>query len=291
LVGDCGETFRLDGKNDRFAGRHGGADGMDGDLIVGGGNSDCANNQFRSSAMDPASRASASRSENTRRHNRCVPIANQRQEETLLVRHTFACMSREMLQHLQKKKFRLLVRWKVMLKARASFRVPRLDRFPHALIFRTFDEILRLMRLAAAGAPLDVRQGNLAAHLADRLPSADQYMEILLAGRDVVEEFLGKDTAFCIRFDEDVRDALRVSLAQVIRHLVDREMREFFRRSGKALDAESARQRATPVSCRPAMRSRAARGQTESARIASSVAADRWRLSEAPCSISMAIGQ
>ena len=57
-----------------------------------------------------------------------------------------AGMYRDIFQHLRKKKFRLLTRWKQRLEESFPLETTDLPRPPPLLLFRTFDECLRLLR-------------------------------------------------------------------------------------------------------------------------------------------------
>ena len=135
-----------------------------------------------------------------------------------------------MLRFLQKRKFRLVTRWKLALKDNMGFQVPAHAPFPFTLIFRAFDEVIRLLKLDASGTSFDAPESFLANVSDDATPTADQYMELFLSGRDVLGEFLESDPSFCSLFEETPRRELRASLEQVFKHLIDREMREYARR-------------------------------------------------------------
>lgn len=140
-----------------------------------------------------------------------------------------------MLRFLQKRKFRLVTRWKGALKDNIGFQLPSQSPFPYALIFRAFDEVMRLMKSDSGDASLNGPASFLADVDGPATPTADQYMELFLTGRDVLGEFLEHDHAFCALFSETDRHALRTSLERVFRHLIDREMREYSRRFSSPL--------------------------------------------------------
>lgn len=140
-------------------------------------------------------------------------------------------MKREMLRFLQKRKFRLVTRWKAALKKNIGFQLPNPVRFPYTLIFRAFDDVLRLAKVE----DLETRNDHQETFLdviedAESAPTADQYMELFLTGRDVLGEFTEKDEAFCARFSERDRNQLRAALEAIFKHLVDREMHAYARR-------------------------------------------------------------
>jgi len=142
-------------------------------------------------------------------------------------------MNRGPLVALQRRKFRLLIKWKTTVKASASFRLLPPMRFPHAVIFRAFEDAVQLMRLAAADAPLDQGRQFLAAVRDDADLSPDQYMDIFLGGREVLADFLASDAKLVAHYTVEARNRVRHDLDHAIRHLVDREMREYFLRRGR----------------------------------------------------------
>jgi hypothetical protein len=138
-------------------------------------------------------------------------------------------MKREMLRFLQKRKFRLVTRWKLALKDNIA-RAPAIASFPFTLIFRAFDEVVHLLKVDGPGVPVPTSESLLADLPAGPLPSADHYMELFLSGRDVLLDFLTSDTSFAALFEETERQAARAACERVFRHLIDREMREHSRR-------------------------------------------------------------
>ena len=135
-----------------------------------------------------------------------------------------------MLRFLQKRKFRLVTRWKTALKQNIGLHLPSQRQFPYTLIFRSFDEVIRLLKLESLEGYHDPAESFLAEIPDPLTPSSDQYMELFLTGRDVLGEFIDSDSSFCALFSPDDRQNLRSALEQVFRHLIDREMREHSRR-------------------------------------------------------------
>jgi len=135
-----------------------------------------------------------------------------------------------MLRFLQKRKFRLVTRWKSALKGNIGLPLPAHSPFPYMLIFRAFDEVLRLLKYDPASLHLPTEDSFLCDVAADTLLSADQYMELFLTGRDVLGEFLETDASFCTCFASSDRYNLRSALESVFKNLIDREMREHARR-------------------------------------------------------------
>lgn len=139
-------------------------------------------------------------------------------------------MKREMLRFLQKRKFRLVTRWKLALKTNIA-RVPAPHPFPFTLIFRAFDEVLHLLKQDnLESAPAPSTDSFLTAVNSEALPSADHYMELFLSGRDVLGDFIDHDASFAAAFPEKARQEFRSVCEQVFRHLIDLEMREHTRR-------------------------------------------------------------
>ncbi len=135
-----------------------------------------------------------------------------------------------MLRFLQKRKFRLVTKWKGSLKENMGFQLPMRSPFPYALIFRAFDEVLHLLKFESPDARPDVNDSFLSSIAGGAAPTADQYMELFLTGRDVLGEFIETDASFCGLFPEAERQNLRTTLERVFKHLIDREMREYARR-------------------------------------------------------------
>ncbi len=135
-----------------------------------------------------------------------------------------------MLRFLQKRKFRLVTRWKLALKNNIA-RVPSSHPFPFTLIFRAFDEVIHLLKLDAVGTPPVTASDSFLASLdGESFPSADHYMELFLSGRDVLAEFIEHDASFAAVFPEAERQVLRAGCERVFKHLIDLEMREHARR-------------------------------------------------------------
>jgi hypothetical protein len=134
-----------------------------------------------------------------------------------------------MLRFLQKRKFRLVTRWKLALKDNIA-RGPASQPFPFTLIFRAFDEVIHLLKLDELGTPVHAGESFLAHLPGIDLPNADHYMELFLSGRDILLEFITEDASFAALFDEGARQELRAGCERVFRHLIDREMREHARR-------------------------------------------------------------
>jgi hypothetical protein len=134
-----------------------------------------------------------------------------------------------MLRFLQKRKFRLVTRWKLALKDNIA-RVPASQPFPFTLIFRAFDEVIHLLKLDELGTPAHAPESFLAHLPGLALPTADHYMELFLSGRDVLLDFITHDASFAALFAEPARQELRAGCERVFRHLIDREMREHVRR-------------------------------------------------------------
>lgn len=139
-------------------------------------------------------------------------------------------MRRQMLRFLQKRKFRLVTRWKGSLKENMGFQLPMRSPFPYALIFRAFDEVLHQLKFEPVDARVEMSESFLGSLAGGATPTADQYMELFLTGRDVLGDFLETDASFRGMFPETERQGLRSALEQVFKHLIDREMREYARR-------------------------------------------------------------
>lgn len=135
--------------------------------------------------------------------------------------------NREMLRFIQRRKFRLVTKWKARLKENISFQLPDGPEFPYRLVFRAFDEVLHLLKLSLSGAPHEPAESLLDGNFPAQVPSADQFMEMFLTGRDVLEEFIGNDGTFCANFTETARDRMRSAVEKVLKDLVEREMGEY----------------------------------------------------------------
>ena len=136
-----------------------------------------------------------------------------------------------MLRFLQKRKFRLVTRWKSALKENIGFQLPLQHDFPYALIFRAFDDVIRQLKSGSIGDRFEVAESLLAEVPEADSSTADQYMELFLTGRDILGDFVDSDKAFCGIYDAADRQELRSDLEQVFKHLIDREMREHVRRN------------------------------------------------------------
>lgn len=134
-----------------------------------------------------------------------------------------------MLRFLQKRKFRLVTRWKLALKDNIA-RVPAPHPFPFTLIFRAFDEVVHLLRQDGAPASRDAAETCLTGCNTETLPTADQYMELFLSGRDVLSDFLAHDPSFVVLFDAAARAELRTACEGAFRQLIEREMHDYARR-------------------------------------------------------------
>lgn len=150
---------------------------------------------------------------------------------------------------IQRRKFRLLIGWKTTLKAAASFRLLPPERFPHTLMFRAFQEILRLTKLAASGARLDAGPSLLLEVPRDDPGlSPDQYMDVFLVGREVLADFLASDEKLAATYSADARNRGRHALDVAVRHLVDSEMRAYFQPGGRTAPTASSAQAGSHVS-------------------------------------------
>jgi hypothetical protein len=145
-------------------------------------------------------------------------------------------MRRLMLRFLQKRKFRLVTRWKAALKENLGFQLPEHVQFPYTLIFRAFDEMIRLLKLECPGARGGATESFLAGLPPALAPTSDHYMELFLSGRDVMGEFVGHDSSFCALFGEADRQCLHGALERTFKHLIDREMREHSKRVSSNLE-------------------------------------------------------
>jgi hypothetical protein len=148
-------------------------------------------------------------------------------------------MRRQMVRFLQKRKFRLAIRWKLVLTRQIGSRLPSSGPFPYALVFRTFDELVALLK---TGPQRSAPGGSLLAGLPDAaVPVADHYMELFLTGHDVLQEFMENDAAFCARFTPEDRSTFRKEMQQTFKCMVDREMTEHGRRLSPHGSRESGR--------------------------------------------------
>jgi hypothetical protein len=138
--------------------------------------------------------------------------------------------NREMLRFIQRRKFRLVTQWKARLKENISFQLPDSPEFPYRLVFRAFDEVLSLLKLSLSGATNESAESLLDGKTPEQVPTADQFMEMFLTGRDVLEEFVNSDGTFCATFAEPARARLRGTVEQVLKDLVEREMGEYSRK-------------------------------------------------------------
>lgn len=135
-----------------------------------------------------------------------------------------------MLRFLQKRKFRLVTRWKFALKENIGSPLPAQSPFPYMLIFRAFDEVVRMLKFSPDDPHIAAHDSFLCDINADVSLSADQYMELFLTGRDILGDFIEGDPSFCAIHPEQDRRDLRAALESVFKLLIDREMREHARR-------------------------------------------------------------
>jgi hypothetical protein len=135
-----------------------------------------------------------------------------------------------MLRFLQKRKFRLVTRWKFALKENIGSPLPAQSPFPYMLIFRAFDEVVRMLKFEPNDPHFGAHDSFLCDINADISLSADQYMELFLTGRDILGDFIEGDSSFCALYSADDRESLRAALEAVFKTLIDREMREHARR-------------------------------------------------------------
>jgi hypothetical protein len=140
-----------------------------------------------------------------------------------------------MLRFLQKRKFRLVTRWKAALKENLGVQLPEHVQFPYTLIFRTFDEMIRLLKLECPGVPGAANESFLAGVSPTLAPTSDHYMELFLSGRDIMGEFVENDPSFCALFPEADRQCLHSALERTFKHLIDREMREYSKRFSSSI--------------------------------------------------------
>jgi hypothetical protein len=136
-----------------------------------------------------------------------------------------------MLRFLQKRKFRLVTRWKAALKENLGVQLPEHVPFPYALIFRAFDEMIRLLKLECPAARASATESLLAGLPPSVVPTSDHFMELFLSGRDVMGEFVGRDASFGALFGEPGRQQAQGALERTFKYLIDREMGEHSRRS------------------------------------------------------------
>jgi hypothetical protein len=137
--------------------------------------------------------------------------------------------NRDMLRFLQRRKFRLVTKWKARLKQNITFQLPTGPEFPYRLVFRAFDEVLRLLKSEMCDVREDFSESLLADQSGGEVPTADQFMEMFLTGRDVFGEFVTSDKTFCASFPGLPRAELGAGIERAMKNLVDREMNEFAR--------------------------------------------------------------
>ena len=135
-----------------------------------------------------------------------------------------------MLRFLQKRKFRLVTHWKRALKANIGFQLPIHGDFPFHLIFRCLDEIIFMLKHDElepdpAARPTFVDQLD-----TENPPTADQYMELFLSGREVLVGFITNDPSFCKWFPVEEREELCLAVELAIKALIHREMISYSRR-------------------------------------------------------------
>ncbi len=133
-------------------------------------------------------------------------------------------MRSQLLRFLQKRKFRLVTLWKATLKENIDFQLPIHGEFPFTLIFGTFDEIIYLLKKPDSELAPNPHNSFLDQIQTDHPPSADQYMELFLSGREVLLNFITQNPSFLKMFPEKERTKLIQSIEQTIKHLIDREM-------------------------------------------------------------------
>lgn len=135
-----------------------------------------------------------------------------------------------MLRFLQKRKFRLVTQWKRALKDHIGFQLPIHGNFPFRLIFRCLDEVIFLLKHDELEPDPSAR-----ASFVDQLededpPTADQYMELFLSGREVLVGFIMSDPSFCKWFPLEEREKLGLAVEKAIKALIHREMISYSRR-------------------------------------------------------------
>ncbi len=155
-------------------------------------------------------------------------------------------MTRPLLSYLHHRRFRLLVRWKTILLSRDAFRVPHVPVFPHRLVIEVFEEIVHLLKCAAAGHAVEASKGRPIILAESQVLTADQYAEILWAGREVLIELVDGE-ACAERFGDVARRGLHANLQRIFVGLVEREIRELHRLEAERTDAMMVRRQADDV--------------------------------------------
>lgn len=129
-----------------------------------------------------------------------------------------------MVRFLQKRKFRLVTRWKQALRNPGDLHRPEPNPIKNTLIFRVFDDVMREIKTPTDQWSLDTTPGY--AHYAsdEGVTNPDQYVELFLAGRRVLADFINHDAAFSAQFDRPAREDLQAACDRVLMHFVDREL-------------------------------------------------------------------
>jgi hypothetical protein len=135
-----------------------------------------------------------------------------------------------MLRFLQKRKFRLVTHWKRALKANIGFQLPIHGDFPFHLIFRCLDEIVFMLKHDELEPDPSARPTFVDQLEDENPPTADQYMELFLSGREVLIGFITNDPSFCKWFPLDEREELCLAVEMAIKALIHREMISYSRR-------------------------------------------------------------
>lgn len=139
-------------------------------------------------------------------------------------------MRNSMVPFLRRRKFRLVTRWKAALKGNIRQPLSPPDEFPYTIIFRAFDEVIHLLKLESPPAP-SAAPASFLEMLDDSCPpTADQFMELFLSGRDMFAEFCNTDAALRHAFTDEERQALHARCEQAFKYLIEREMPEYTRR-------------------------------------------------------------
>lgn len=135
-----------------------------------------------------------------------------------------------MLRFLQKRKFRLVTQWKRALKDHIGFQLPIHGDFPFRLIFRCLDEVIYLLKHDELEPDPWARPTFVDQLDSETPPTADQYMELFLSGREVLVSFMLSDPSFCKWFPLEERERLCLAVELAIKTLIDREMTSYSRR-------------------------------------------------------------
>jgi hypothetical protein len=135
-----------------------------------------------------------------------------------------------MLRFLQKRKFRLVTQWKRALKDHIGFQLPIHGDFPFRLIFRCLDEVIYLLKHEELEQDPWARPAFVDQLDDEHPPTADQYMELFLSGREILVGFMLNDPSFCKWFPLEEREKLCQAVEQAIKTLIQREMTSYSRR-------------------------------------------------------------